>query len=161
MEIVTTLVSLWTLPGLFCALRKNHTSGPTSWLQSHFWFPKLYAALVPAWNPLPLSVSSVSWWNCHFYSITVAVLEVREVRQRKAKVVCFLFFVFFFFRAAPEAYGSSQVRGQIGARVVSLHHSHSNAGSKLCLQLILQLRANAGSLMHWTRLGIKPHPHGY
>ena len=35
----------------------------------------------------------------------------------------------YFFRVTPEAYGSSQGRGQIGAMVAHLHHSHSNAGS--------------------------------
>ena len=47
---------------------------------------------------------------------------------------------FYFLRAAPEAYGSSQARGQIGARAVDLHHSHSNTGS----------------LTHWVRPGIEP-----
>ena len=46
---------------------------------------------------------------------------------------------FFFFRAAPTAYGSSQARGQIRAAVASLHHSHSKAGS----------------LTHWVRPGIE------
>ena len=36
-------------------------------------------------------------------------------------------------RAAPVAYGGSQVRGQIRATVAGLHHSHSNAGSEPCL----------------------------
>ena len=42
----------------------------------------------------------------------------------------FLSFFFFFLRAAPVAYGSSQARGRIGAVAASLHHSHSNVGSK-------------------------------
>ena len=51
--------------------------------------------------------------------------------------------VFFFFlnRAAPQAYGSSQVMDQIGAMAASLHHSHSNLGSKLHLQPIPELIA--------------------
>lgn len=40
---------------------------------------------------------------------------------------------FFSFRASPLAYGDSQARGLIGATTASLHHSHSNARSKLCL----------------------------
>ena len=36
----------------------------------------------------------------------------------------------FDFRAAPVAYGDSQVRGGIGATAVGLCHSHSNAGSE-------------------------------
>ena len=37
------------------------------------------------------------------------------------------------FRAVLEAYGSSQVRGQIRAIAAGLHHSHSNLGSELRL----------------------------
>ena len=38
-----------------------------------------------------------------------------------------------FFRATPIAYGNSQARGQIRATAASLHHSHGNTGSELCL----------------------------
>ena len=37
--------------------------------------------------------------------------------------------LFFLFRAAPGAYGSSQARGRIGAAAGGLHHSHSHVGS--------------------------------
>ena len=40
-----------------------------------------------------------------------------------------LFAFFFFLRASPAAYGGSQARGQIGAAVAGLKHSHSNTGS--------------------------------
>ena len=40
----------------------------------------------------------------------------------------------FFSRAAPEAYGGSQARGQIGAAAAGIHHSHSNVGYKLRLR---------------------------
>ena len=39
------------------------------------------------------------------------------------------------------AYGGAQARGPIGATVASLHYSHSNAGSQLCLQPSPQLKA--------------------
>ena len=42
----------------------------------------------------------------------------------------FFFFFFGLFRAASEAYGGSQARGQIGAVATGLHHNHSNAISK-------------------------------
>jgi len=45
-----------------------------------------------------------------------------------------VFCVFLLFRAALVAYGSSQARGGIGAAAASLHHRHSNIGSKPCLQ---------------------------
>ena len=45
------------------------------------------------------------------------------------------FFLFFFLiKDAPGAYGNSQTKGQIGAAVASLCHSHSNARFKLHLQ---------------------------
>ena len=42
-------------------------------------------------------------------------------------------FVFCLFRATLMAYRGSQARSQIGAVATGLHHSHSNAGSELCL----------------------------
>ena len=39
------------------------------------------------------------------------------------------------------ASGGSQTRGPIGAVAAGLHHSHSNTGSKPCLQPIPQLTA--------------------
>ena len=38
------------------------------------------------------------------------------------------FVIIFFFRAAPKAHGSSQVRGQIWAAAAGLHHSYGNVG---------------------------------
>ena len=57
----------------------------------------------------------------------------------------FFFFLFFFFFSCllPEAYGNSQARGLIGAVAASLHHSQSNARSKLHLQPTPQLTAMA------------------
>ena len=46
----------------------------------------------------------------------------------------FVCFCFCFFKAAPMAYGNSQARGRIGTAAAGLHHSHSNARSKLHLQ---------------------------
>ena len=43
-------------------------------------------------------------------------------------------FIFFFFGAAPTAYGGSQARGLIGAVATSLHQRHSNTGSELRLR---------------------------
>ena len=64
---------------------------------------------------------------------------------------------FFFFRASPEAYESSQASCQIRAESASLYHSHSNAGSKLCLwPTYTAAHGNARSLIHWVRPGIKP-----
>ena len=51
-----------------------------------------------------------------------------------------LFLCFLLFRAAHSAYGSPQARGQLRAVAGSLHHSHSNVGSELCLWPTPQLR---------------------
>ena len=49
--------------------------------------------------------------------------------------------LFLLFRATPAAYGGSQARGQIGAAVASLYHSHSIVGSELHLPPTPQLMA--------------------
>ena len=67
----------------------------------------------------------------------------------------YLFIYLFILRAAPAAYGSSWARDWIRAGVASLHHSHSNAGSKLHLQPMPRLVTNTGSFTHWVRPGIK------
>jgi len=66
---------------------------------------------------------------------------------------------FFLFRAA--SYGSSQARGQIGDTAVSLHHSHSNVGSKLYLQPTPPLMAMSDSWPTEWGQGSNPQPHGY
>ena len=53
------------------------------------------------------------------------------------------FFFFLLFRAAPMAYGFSKARGRIGAKAVSLHHSHINEGSMPYLWPTPQLMAMA------------------
>ena len=50
-------------------------------------------------------------------------------------------FFFFFFWATPATYGSSQPRGQIAAAAAGPRHSHSHAGSRVCLQPSPQLTA--------------------
>ena len=54
------------------------------------------------------------------------------------------FLIFFIFRPAPVAYGSSQARGWVRTVAAGLHHSHSNARS----------------LTHERVQGLNPHPHG-
>ena len=56
-------------------------------------------------------------------------------------------FIFLLFRATPVTYGSSRARGPMGATGASLHHSHSNTGSKLHASLTYTTaQGNAGSL---------------
>ena len=56
----------------------------------------------------------------------------------------YLFTYLLVFRAALVAYVSSQARGQIKDAAAGLHHSHSNARSKLCLRPTPQLRETPG-----------------
>ena len=68
-------------------------------------------------------------------------------------------FFFFFFRAAPVAYGSSPARDLIGAAAAGLHHSHSNRGSEPCLQPPLQLMATLDPwpIEQGQRSNLRPH----
>ena len=51
------------------------------------------------------------------------------------------FFFSFFFQSSHSAYRSSQASSRIGAAAADLHHSHSNARSKLHLRSTRQLTA--------------------
>ena len=63
----------------------------------------------------------------------------REDSQKRIFILSNSFFLLFM--AIPEAYGSSQTRGQIRAAAASLGHSHSNTGPELQLQPMLWLVA--------------------
>ena len=72
------------------------------------------------------------------------------------------FFKFFFFlRAIPMAYGSSQARGQIGATAASLHHSHSNTRSQPHLQSTLHHMATLDPWPTAQGQGLNLRPHGH
>ena len=62
----------------------------------------------------------------------------------------------FLFRTALSAYGVSQARGPIGAVAASLHHSHSNTGSKPWSATYTTAHGNARTLTHWGRRQIEP-----
>ena len=63
-------------------------------------------------------------------------------------VFVFVFFYFLFFRAAPAAYGNSQVRGPVGAAAAGLRHGHSHARS-LTHRVGLGMEPEAS----WIRVG--------
>ena len=64
------------------------------------------------------------------------------IRVSRTQDQASVFFMFFgLFRATPEAYGSSQARGRIGAVAAGLHHSHNNEGAKTNLWPTPQLTA--------------------
>ena len=80
----------------------------------------------------------VSFW----ISVFVFLRNVPGMELLDHMVILFLG-VFFkiFFRAAPMAYGGSQTRGQVETVAAGLCHSHSNVGSKPCLQPTPQILA--------------------
>ena len=57
-------------------------------------------------------------------------------------------FQFLLFRAAPEAHGGSQARGQIGATAAGLCHSHSNGRIQAMSVTYTTAHGNTGSLTH-------------
>ena len=59
---------------------------------------------------------------------------MEEGNKENLLMSSFFFPLFFLYRAAPVAYGSSQVKGGIRPAAASLHHSHSNARSEPHLQ---------------------------
>ena len=60
-------------------------------------------------------------------SLRVGKKKKENIKGRRKKK-------FFFFLATPEAYGSSQDGGHIGATAAGLCHSHSNETSQLLLR---------------------------
>ena len=68
-----------------------------------------------------------------------------------------MFFVcLLLFRAAPEAYGSSQARGPIRATVAGLHHSSRQRRIQIMPVAYPTAYCNAGSPTHRVRPGVKP-----
>ena len=65
---------------------------------------------------------------------------LRHDGNPRANILSYFIITFFFFRAAPAAYGSSQARGQIRAAATGLCHSHSNVGLSCVCDLQWSLR---------------------
>ena len=62
--------------------------------------------------------------------------ELERFAVFKSFILILFYFIYLFilsFRAAPEAYGSSQARGPVRVVAAGLCHSHSNSGSELRL----------------------------
>ena len=68
-----------------------------------------------------------------------------EIPRLKGFLLLLFLFVFLLFRAAPKAYGGSQARGQIGAIVAGLHHSHADLSMS---STYTTAHGNARSLSH-------------
>ena len=95
-------------------------SGRASWGRKHFLFPSLPLREV----------------DCYFYSDNIRSLTHCTTGELHFFGL-FIFISFFFFRPTPAVYGSCRGGCWTGAAVAS----HSNAGSKLHLQPVLQLAA--------------------
>ena len=84
---------------------------------------------------------SLQWWlgnSCiHAAGRINASIDLAVAQPAGTLLWCFILFYFYPFRAAPEAYGSSQARGWIRAAAVYLRHSHL----ELCLPPSPQLTA--------------------
>ena len=70
-----------------------------------------------------------------------SMFQLKDLGKESKFSFNLFFFFLLLFRAAPEVYGGSQARGQIGATAAGLHHSHSNARSKPSLRPTPQLTA--------------------
>ena len=68
--------------------------------------------------------------RAHVFLNAVSTAHSNSSSLNKVVLSSFLPSFLSLFRAAPEACGSSQARGQIGPAAASLPHSHSNSGSK-------------------------------
>ena len=60
-----------------------------------------------------------------------------------------------FFMVTPEAYGSSQARGQFGASTASLCHSHEQVRIQAAPVTYTIAHSNTRSLIQWARAGIE------
>ena len=67
-----------------------------------------------------------------------------------------LFSIFFLFRAAPEAHGSSQVRGQIRATAAGLTSQPQQCGIQATFITYTTAQGNTGSLTHCATPGMEP-----
>ena len=78
-----------------------------------------------------MSTEYLSIYLSPFISLNSSFREF-SLNVLSLSVIYIYFCLFAFARAAPAAYGGSQVRGLIGAVATSLCLSHSNRGSELC-----------------------------
>ena len=60
------------------------------------------------------------------------------------------------FRAAPEAFGNYQARGQIGAPAAGLHTTPQQHGIRATSVTYTTVHGDARSLTHWVRPWIEP-----
>ena len=97
---------------------------------------------------LPIHPSLPSTLGSTYLSTVSIVFLLQKVTGLESYSMYGFHIAFYLVRAAPEAYGTSQARGQIGARPAGLHHSHSNIGSKSHLAANTTAHGHTRSLTH-------------
>ena len=100
---------------------------------------------IPIFHPFTSLADSIIW--CSLSIIKISVLCSLKCQSQT------LFFFFCLF--------SSQARGRSRAAASSLHHSHSNVGSGLCLRLTPQLMVTLDPLPNEWGQRLNTHPPGY
>ena len=139
-------------------------SGESSQITPEHW--NLPVSAGAWWQPLspssvPQSTAGLQGWARPSWRQGNVWTPQSQIRWRDSNLVLFKpipwFQVLFllFFRASPEAYGSSQARGQIGATAAGLHHSHSHTRIWAKSVTYTTAHGNARSSTHWARPGIK------
>ena len=97
--------------------------------------------LISTPKPTPLADSTLLLMAMPTFQLSSQKSFNEEYIWKPFLFVCLFICLFAFSRAAPEAYGGPQARGQIGAVATGLRQSHSNVGSKPSLQPTPQLMA--------------------
>ena len=159
-----TIPSIGTQQIFVELINKEHTQGSTagqkqnenrvrmwvSWPLSLWYWGHRGSSQVQI-QALPLTLSS---WESHSILLYLS-FPIGKIGRMIGPITkgCLLSF---FFRATPEAYGSSQVSGWIRAVAAVLHHSHGNMGIWAVSVTYITAHSNTGSLTHWVRPGIKP-----
>ena len=96
--------------------------------------PKLLASLAICARGLNVNSANNLNAGSAFIPSPVLVWFMNESGSKLFFIFILFFYFFCLFRAARAAYGGLQARGPIWALSTSLYHSHSDFGSKPCLQ---------------------------
>ena len=115
----------------FCTLTSN--------VWGHLFFHSFWGEIVSQWILISLYDWSLTYFNQFKGHLFIFFVNCLRIVVFNHSTNCWVPFFFFFLRAAPAAYGSSQARGWIGAATASLHRSRCNAVSKPHLWPLLQL----------------------
>ena len=93
------------------------------------------------WKFIPLETPITYFTQAYPQPLSTTNLFSESMNSGFYFIYLFVCLFIFLSEAAHMAYGCSQAKGPIGAIAASLHHSHSNARSKLHLPPTPQLKA--------------------